>query len=323
MSELKARRIDGATKETVEGDLVTMAPSVDQKGGAGCPQTDVFEALKERLDLGIQMCQVHVVDEVIEGAEDPEGAARLQRGAVLDVALLKPVIPVHAADPVPLGADAGDHLSAGNGGHRGKAGDAVGDQDPALDQRGKGGRAALGDRQSQHVGAQRVDVGEDELLGRHCSLNDARPADYRKTRKPACLRLARRRRAIASQSRAAITSKTAAGKAMEIATTTRAMSETRKPSAPDRLPSRRPAPQTTSLITMQPKTAPSRQKIAPTGRSRLAVPASRKPSDQGDHGGEQRHPPAGRTVGAGRAGEHSDRDADAELKGDSREGAHV
>ena len=124
----------------------------------------VVELLEERLDLGVEVGEVHVVDEVVEGAEDPEGAARLQRGAVLDVAPLEPVVPVHAADPVAVGADAGDHLGAGDRGHRGEAGDAVGNEDAALDQRTEGRRATLGDRALEHVGAQRVDVGEDELL---------------------------------------------------------------------------------------------------------------------------------------------------------------
>ena len=121
--------------------------------------------LEERLDLGAEVGQVHVVDEVVERAEDAEGAGRLERGAVLDVAPLEPVVPVHAADPVPVGADPGDHLGAGDRGHRGEAGDAVGDQHAALEQRAEGRRAPLGDRALEHVGAQRVDVGEDQLLG--------------------------------------------------------------------------------------------------------------------------------------------------------------
>ena len=39
---------------------------------------------------------VHVVDDVVGGAEEPERAGRLERRAVLDVALLDPVVPVHA-----------------------------------------------------------------------------------------------------------------------------------------------------------------------------------------------------------------------------------
>ena len=43
-------------------------------------------------------------------------------------------------------------------------------EDAALDQRAEGRRAPLGDRAFEHVGAQRVDVGEDELLARPPSV---------------------------------------------------------------------------------------------------------------------------------------------------------
>ena len=98
------------------------------------------------------------------------------------------------------------------------------------------------------------------------------------------------------------------GSTSEIATTISAARATRKPSAPPLLPSRRPAPETRSLITMQATTAPTSAE-----QRRRAGPSSRKPAIEADHRGEQRHPAAGRTVGAGGPGEHPDRDADAEL----------
>ena len=145
---------------------MAVAAAVDQEGGAGGAGAGVVEALEERLDLGAEVGEVHVVDEVVEGAEDPDRAGRVERGAVLDVAPLEPVVPVHAADPVAVGADAGDDLRAGDRGHRGEAGDAVGDEHAALEQAAEGRRPLLGDRAFEHVGPQRVDVGEDELLGR-------------------------------------------------------------------------------------------------------------------------------------------------------------
>ena len=102
------------------------------------------------------------------------------------------------------------------------------------------------------------------------------------------------------------------GTSSEIATTTRAASATRKPSAPPPLPSRRPAPLTTSLTTRQATTAPTRQQSAQRGRRVGAV--EQEAGDEADHGGEHRHPAAGGAVRAGGAGEHPDRDADAELE---------
>src|SRR3954469_6937909 len=80
-----------------------------------------------------------------------------------------------------------------------------------------------------------------------------------------------------SHVRAAMTSRVAGEIRIAIATTTRATSETRKPSAPAPLPSRRPAPLTTSLTTRQAKTAPTRLKNAPAGALTSALPARRKP----------------------------------------------
>ena len=124
----------------------------------------VVEALEQGVDLRREVRQIHVVDEVVEGAEDAEGAGRLERGPVLDVAPLESVVPVHAADPVAVGADPGDHLGAGDRRHRGETGDAVVDQHAALDQGAEVRRPPLVDRPPQHVGAERVDVGEDQLL---------------------------------------------------------------------------------------------------------------------------------------------------------------
>ena len=128
VAELEPGRVDGASQQAVERDLVAVAATVDQERRAGGAGAGVVEALEERLDLRAEVGQVHVVDEVVERPEDAEGAGRLERGAVLDVAPLEPVVPVHAADPVAVGADPGDHLRAGDRGHRGEAGDAVGDR---------------------------------------------------------------------------------------------------------------------------------------------------------------------------------------------------
>ena len=92
-----------------------------------------------------------------------------------------------------------------------------------------------------------------------------------------------------------------------------------KPSAPEPLPSRRPAPLTTSLTTMQAKPAPSRQTTAPTGVSRLAVPASRKPTTRPITAASRVILPRADPWVPVVPGEHPDRDADAELEADAGE----
>ena len=52
---------------------------------------------------------------------------------------------------------------------------------------------------------------------------------------------------------------------------------------------------------------------ADQGQDRAEGAVEQEAGYQADHGGEQGHPPAGGTVGAGGAGEHADRDADADV----------
>ena len=101
----------------------------------------------------------------------------------------------------------------------------------------------------------------------------------------------------------------ATGSSSADATTTSAARATRKPSAPPPLPSRRLAPATTSLITRQASDGADQAGEAPAPSGAVEQEAD----DEADHGGEQGHPAAGGAVGAGGAGEHPDRDADAEL----------
>ena len=81
-----------------------------------------------------------------------------------------------------------------------------------------------------------------------------------------------------------------------------------KPSAPAPLPSRRLAPETRSLITRQARAG------ADQAEHRAEGAVEQEADDEADHRGEQGHPPAGGAVGAGGAGEHADRDADAERR---------
>ena len=80
---------------------------------------------------------------------------------------------------------------------------------------------------------------------------------------------------------------------------------------------------TTSLTTRQAKTAPSRQKKAPGERADVGGAGEQEADDERDHAGQDRHPAAGRAVRAGGAGEHPDRDADAELEADAGERSHA
>ncbi len=152
-----------------------MAPTaaIDQERRARRPHPGVAKALEHGFHLVREVGHVHVVDGVVEGPEQTEGAGRLQRRAVLDVALLGTVVPVHAADPMPVRTDTGGDLRAGDGGHRRKGGDAVADQRAALEQGGEVRRQVIGHRAQEHVGAQRVDDDQAELARRvHRSESD-------------------------------------------------------------------------------------------------------------------------------------------------------
>ncbi len=79
-----------------------------------------------------QVRAVHVVDRVGQLARDAEALRRAEARAVLDVAVLLAVKPVHAGDVVRVLADAGDDRGGAHRRHRGKRGDAVGHVAPAL-----------------------------------------------------------------------------------------------------------------------------------------------------------------------------------------------
>ncbi len=78
------------------------------------------------------MGAVHVVDRVGQLARDAEALRRTEAGAVLDIAVLLAVKPVHRGDPVRVLGDAGDDRGGADRRHRGERGDAVGDVAPAL-----------------------------------------------------------------------------------------------------------------------------------------------------------------------------------------------
>ena len=174
----KAGRGRAALQEALERDLVAAAAAVDEERGAGGADARVAQRLEERLHLVREVGHVHVVDDVVGGAKEAERARRLERRAVLDVALLDPVVPVHPGDPVAIGGGAGRDLGGADRRHRRERRDAVLDHVPALDQRGQVGRIAGGDGLRELVGAEGVDEDEGELL--------ALAAAHRSDRRPAC-----------------------------------------------------------------------------------------------------------------------------------------
>ncbi len=88
--------------QSLEAELVAPASAKDQKRRHRRPHPGVAQALEHGFHLVREVGHVHVVDGVVEGPEETEGAGRFQGGAVLDVAVLGAVVPVHAADAVPV-----------------------------------------------------------------------------------------------------------------------------------------------------------------------------------------------------------------------------
>ncbi len=160
----EAGRDRAALREPLERDLVARAPAVDEERGAGGADAVVAQRLEEGLHLVREVGHVHVVDDVVGGAEEPERARRLERRAVLDVAPLDPVVPVHPRDPVAVRGGARRDLRRADRRHRREGRDAVLDQVAALDQGAEVGRVAGGDGLVELVGAEGVDEDEAELL---------------------------------------------------------------------------------------------------------------------------------------------------------------
>ena len=143
--------------------------------------------------------RVHVVDRVGQRALEAERLRGLEARAVLDVALLVAVVPVHRRDLVAVRAGPGGDRGGADRRDRRERRDALARVVPALHQQLQRRRAARRDRLLQHGGLHRVDDGEDELLGpRHgVSAGSAvrRTSRPRGGGRPRAARPARRRRA--------------------------------------------------------------------------------------------------------------------------------
>ena len=128
------------------GDLVLVTAAVDQVGGPGGAHLGVVERLEHRLHLLGQVLGVHPVDGVGQRAQHAELPGRREARAVLDVAALLAVVPVHARDLVPVGTDAGGDRGRAHRGDRREGGHAVADVDALL--AGCGPSPARGRRRS-------------------------------------------------------------------------------------------------------------------------------------------------------------------------------
>ena len=189
-------------------DLVAVAPAVHQVRRAGGADVGVVERLEPRLDVLREVLEVHVVDRVGERALEAERLRRLEARAVLDVALLAAVVPVHRRDLVPVGPDPGGDARRADRRDRREGRDAVVDQRALLDQHLQRRRAPGVDRPLEHRGLHGVDDGEDELLR-------LRPRGHRRMRSPAYFSPARRRPPNSSASRPPITSTASGGNRTE------------------------------------------------------------------------------------------------------------
>ena len=164
----------------------------------------VVEALEHRRRLRREVLEVHVVDRVRERLLEAERLRGLEARAVLDVARLAAVVPVHRRDVVLVRARAGGDRGRAHRRHRRERGDAVVDVLAALDQQLQRRRLAARHRPLEHRGLHGVDDGEDELL-------------HRRMRRPAYFSPSRRRPPSSSQARPPITRRASGGKRIESA----------------------------------------------------------------------------------------------------------
>ena len=212
-----ARAVDGvaedgrgeARQRGLARHLVAVAAAVHQVGRPGGADVGVVERLEHRLDVRREVLEVHVVDRVGERALEAERLRRLEARAVLDVAPLAAVVPVHRRDLVPVGPDAGRDARRAHRRHGRERGDAVVDERAALDQQLQRRRAARRHRPLEHRGLHGVDDREDELL----RLRPARA--HRRMRRPAYFSPSRRRPPSSSEASAATTSTASGGNSTE------------------------------------------------------------------------------------------------------------
>ena len=141
-----------------------VAAAVDQVGRARGAHVGVVERLEHRLDIAREVLGVHPVDGVGQRRRTPNWRVAREARPVLDVARLLAVVPVHAGDPVLVGADAGGDRRRAHRRHRGKRRDAVVDIEALAPDPRQCRRPADGDRAVEHRRLDRVDHDQHELL---------------------------------------------------------------------------------------------------------------------------------------------------------------
>ena len=146
--------------------FVPVATAIHQVGRAGGPHPGVVERLEHRRRLARQVLRVHVVDRVGERALEAEGLARPEARAVLDIALLLPVVPVHRRDLVTVRSRAGRDRRRADRRHRGEGRHQLTGVLTVLEQPRQGRRAPRGHGLFEHRGLHRVDDREHQLLVR-------------------------------------------------------------------------------------------------------------------------------------------------------------
>ena len=137
--------------------LVPVPAAEDQVGRARGAEPGVLDDLEHGPLRAAQVREVHVVDRVVERAHDPERARGGERRAVLDVALLAAVVPVHRRDEVAVRTQAGRDARRRHRRDRREARHAVADVDAAFDERLQRRRSARVDRALEHLRLERVD----------------------------------------------------------------------------------------------------------------------------------------------------------------------
>ena len=184
------------------GHLVAVAAAVHQVRGARRAHAGVVEALEHRRGLRREVLEVHVVDRVGQRLLEAERLRGLEARAVLDVAGLAAVVPVHRRDLVPVRAGAGRDRGGADRRHRRERGHAVVHVLAALDQQLHRRGLAARHRPLEHRGLHGVDDREDELL-------------HRRMRRPAYFSPSRRRPPSSSHASPPTTRRASGGKRIE------------------------------------------------------------------------------------------------------------
>ena len=164
-----AEQLPGQARERgVARDAVLVAPAVDEERRPRRADSGVVERLEHRLDLVAEVLHVHLVDRVGELLVDPEARRGAEARAVLDVAALLAVKPVHRRDPVAVLERARGDRRRAHRRDRGERRAGLAHEGAALDRSAaRTGASAALDRPVDLRRLGSVDHGQDELARSH------------------------------------------------------------------------------------------------------------------------------------------------------------